>query len=90
MSLQGDNAMSLSMGQKGFTYLSSGGTTSTTERIIAIFCIADATVSATSVVGDSLTSVDITQGMTILGQFSEVSVSAGSVLAYRGTDSSQV
>ena len=42
-----------------------------------------ATLSATSVVGDNLSSVQLQNGDTIFGNFSAVAVTDGTVLAYR-------
>ena len=85
MSNQSDTAMSHSMGQKGFKFLSTAGTaTYSTDNMIAIQVLADSTVSCTSVKGDDLTSVAVLAGTTIVGEFSSVTCAGtgGELLAY--------
>lgn len=74
-------AGNLSLGQLGFDEVT--GTESGTW--IAIQAIgADATLSATSNVGDNLSSVTLYEGGIIYGNFSQIVVTSGKVLAYRG------
>lgn len=51
------------------------------------FCVkaigADATLSATSEYGDDLSSVTVQNGDLVYGNFSQIAVSSGTVLAYR-------
>ena len=85
MSNQSDTAMSQSMGQAGFKYLSTAGTaTYSTTNMCAIQVLADSTVSCTSIYGDSLTSVAMVAGTVIVGEFSSVTCAGtgGEILAY--------
>ena len=84
MSISSETALTHSMGQRGFKYLSTAGTDSTTEIVIAIQALTDSTITVESVRGDDLTNVSITAGAVIVGEFDSVTVSGagGEVLAY--------
>ena len=77
----------LDFGFAGFDVVSANNfvNTSTNENgYYAVKAInADAQVDFTSVIGDSASNVTVTQGDTIVGQFSNVAVDSGTVLAYR-------
>ena len=85
MTNQAATAMSHSMGQAGFKYLSTAGTgTHNTSNTCAIQVLTDSTVSCTSLYGDSLSSVAMTAGTIIVGEFSSVTCAGtgGELLAY--------
>ena len=70
-------------GQKGFKRVISGTAfTSSDGHCNAILVLDDATLDCTSVKGDSLDDVEVPSGVTIVGLFTAVSVSSGTVLAY--------
>ena len=75
------NANLQAFGQSGFDYVTTG--TINSHTYIAISALEDASISATAVGGDSLSSVTIPKGMTIYGKFSSITVSSGKILAYR-------
>jgi hypothetical protein len=76
------NFRTISTGGKGFKLLS-GTTVTATGEFHAISTIKESTITATSVVGESLTSVVVPAGMTILGRFTAVTIAAGGeLLAY--------
>ena len=80
-----ETAMSQSMGQNGFKFLSTAGTATYTEKkMCAIQAITDSTISCTSVRGDSLTSITVLSGTVIVGEFSSVTCAGtgGSILVY--------
>lgn len=68
-------------GQEGFDYIT--GTESGDWIAIQAIGTAGATVALTSKVGDNLPSTTISEGMVVVGSFSDVQVSAGAVIAYR-------
>jgi hypothetical protein len=85
MSLSSDTALTHSMGQNGFKYLSTAGTaTYATKKMCAIQVLFDSTVSCTSVRGDNLTAVQMKCGEVIVGEFSSVTCAGvgGQLLAY--------
>ena len=85
MSTASETAISQSMGQNGFKYLSTAGTAIyNTTRTSIIQILEDATVSATSVRGDNLSSVALVAGTIIVGEFSSVTCAGtgGILLAY--------
>lgn len=85
MSYASETAMSHSMGQNGFKFLSTAGTaTYNTSRTVAIQVLSDATVSCTSVLGDDLTSVTMVAGTIVVGQFTSVTCAGtgGEILVY--------
>ena len=85
MTLASDTALTHSMGQKGFKLLTTATTaTYSDSNMCAIQIISDATITCTSVRGDSLTSVAITAGQIIVGEFSSVTCagSGGVIIAY--------
>lgn len=85
MSLSSETALTHSMGQNGFKYLSTAGTaTYATKKMCMIEALADLTLTTVSVRGDSLTAVAIKQGTKIVGEFSSVTCagSGGALLAY--------
>lgn len=77
------------MGQNGFKYLTSGGTSSTPnndDAYLAIQALEEATITTTNAEageGDALSGVTIPAGAIIVGYFSSVSVSSGRILVYR-------
>lgn len=71
-------------GRKGFEYItSSTATTAAGKEYNAIQVITSASITLTADIGDSLTSITVPAGMTIVGLFSVVSVASGSILAYK-------
>ena len=71
----------LGLGQNGFDEIT--GTES--GDWIAIKAIGgDATLSATSSIGDNVSSFTLDKGDLIYGVFSDIAVTVGTVLAYRG------
>lgn len=71
-----------SFGQSGFRKISTGQTGTSGEQYRVIYALENATISVTSVNGDSLSAQAILAGTSIYGLFSAVSVSSGSILAY--------
>lgn len=71
-----------SFGQSGFRKISTGQTGTSGEQYRVIYALENATISATSVNGDSLSAQAILAGTSIYGLFTAVSVSSGSILAY--------
>jgi hypothetical protein len=85
MSLSSETALTHSMGQNGFKYLSTAGTaTYATKKMCAIQALSASTVSCTSVRGDNLTSVQVQCGEVIVGEFSSVTCAGlgGQLLVY--------
>ena len=85
MSQMSETALVHSMGQNGFKYLSTAGTTNYADKkMCSIQVISDATVTCISVIGDSLTSVSMQAGTVIVGEFSSVTCagSGGEIIAY--------
>ena len=85
MSFASETALSHSMGQNGFKYLSTAGTaTYATKKMCKIQAITASTLTCVSVRGDSLTAVDVPAGTIIVGEFSSVTCagSGGALLAY--------
>ena len=68
-------------GQEGFDYIT--GTENGDWIAVQVIGNAGATFSVTSAEGDSLPLLAHSEGVTIVGRFSNVSVSAGAVIAYR-------
>jgi hypothetical protein len=71
-------------GQNGYSFASDGG--SLTGEFYCFQAMVESVVSATSVKGDSLTSVTIPAGTVVSGDFSSISVTTGSVVAYYQPD----
>ena len=71
-----------SFGQSGFRKISTGQTGTSGEQYRVIYALENATISATSVNGDSLSAQAVLAGTSIYGLFTAVSVSSGSILAY--------
>ena len=85
MTSASEAAMSHSMGQNGFKYLSTAGTaTYATKKMCAIQALSASTITCVSVRGDSLTSVQVQCGEVIVGEFSSVTCAGegGQLLAY--------
>ena len=70
-------------GQKGFEYLT-GAAAAPDGNYNAIQVLAEASLTVTASNGDSLSSVTVPTGMTIVGKFTAVSIASGVVLAYHG------
>lgn len=78
----------LDFGLKGFLVATAAGAAVTTADnpggFYAIKAVnADATVDIVSLVGDGVSALTITQGDTVVGNFSSVDVTAGTALVYR-------
>jgi hypothetical protein len=71
-------------GQNGFRVITSGGGNVEGEVYVAIQALADATFSATAESGTSPSSLAIPSGSVVYGNFSTVTVTIGTVLAYIG------
>ena len=71
-----------SFGQSGFRKITTGQTGTSGEQYRVVYALEDATISVTSVNGDSLSAQEILAGTSIYGLFTAVSVSSGSILAY--------
>jgi hypothetical protein len=71
-----------SFGQSGFRKITTGQTGTSGEQYRIVYALEDATISVTSVNGDSLSAQEILAGTSIYGLFTAVSVSSGSILAY--------
>lgn len=85
MSQASETALSHSMGQCGFKYLSTAGTaTYNSATMVVIQVLQDSTISCTAVRGDSLTSVACLAGTEIVGEFTSVTVAGlgGAALVY--------
>jgi len=71
-------------GRHGFEYIiSSTDTTVAGKEYNAIQVITSATISCTTALGDNLSDLVVPAGMTIVGLFSAIDLSGGSVLAYK-------
>ena len=68
--------------QDGFRVVTSASSPVAGESYAAIYVVADAVVTATAVNGDSLSSLSLSAGAVIYGNFSAVSVASGTVIAY--------
>ena len=87
MNNNAQKAVTDSMGQNGFKYLSTAGTaTYATKRISAVQVIADCELTTVAVTGfgDSLTALAVSSGTVIVGNFSSVTCggTGGGLLAY--------
>jgi len=70
-------------GQKGFKKIVSGTSFSSADgHCNAMLVLDDVVLTCTSVKGDSLSTVDVPAGATIVGLFTAISVSSGTLLAY--------
>lgn len=78
------NYFQAAMGDFGFRRLAAGESTPQGETYRTIVCLQEASINATSMVGDSLTGQVIATGATIFGKFTDVSCYQGVVLAYIG------
>ena len=70
-----------SSGDYGFRLIESG---TTTDSFRCIQAIEESVISTSTLVGDTLNSVTIPQGLTIFGKFDSVTVVSGKVIAYLG------
>ena len=70
-----------SFGQKGFKKVTSS-TAAPAGHYNAILVLDDAVLTCTSLNGESLTSVEVPAGVTIVGMFTVVTVASGTALAY--------
>ena len=68
-------------GDYGFKFLS--GTQSTTDSCRSIQALEDSVVTTTTLAGDALTSVTLSEGTIIFGKFDSVTLASGKVLAYK-------
>jgi hypothetical protein len=80
---QDDNFNNMSFGTWGFRRIVSGSTPVAGEIYRAVQVLEDAIISVTSNFGSNLTSQVVSAGTVIFGEFSAVSCSAGTVLAYK-------
>lgn len=71
-----------SMGMAGFRVVTNGQTVN--GLFVAIQCIAESQVSGTVSAGDNLPSLTLANGTIIVGPFTEVVVTSGTVLVYIG------
>ena len=68
-------------GQEGFDYVTG---TETGEWIaIQAIGVGGAVLSATCSEGDNLPSIEVSEGMVIVGAFTDLEVTSGAILAYR-------
>lgn len=79
-------AGNVALGQLGFDELTTGAsqTPSASRRWIAFMSDTDATYEAVSESGDDLSSQTRIAGRIVYGDFSEITITGGTVLAYRG------
>ncbi len=70
-------------GDYGFRLLSGGDSSTAGESFRSIQALEDSVVTTTTQAGDALTSVNLTEGMTVFGKFDSVAVASGKVLAYK-------
>ena len=87
MNYAAETALVHSMGQNGFKFLTTAGTsTYAAKKICAVQAITDCTLTVVAVTGfgDSITAQAISAGTTIVGLFSSVTVAGtgGVLLAY--------
>jgi len=71
-----------SFGQDGMRTVSTTQAYVEGEYYRVIVAVEDSTISATSMVGDNLTNIDVYAGTTIYGLFTAITVSVGEVTAY--------
>lgn len=67
----------------GFRVITSASTPVSGESYRAIQVLGDAVVTTTTTAGDALTAVSLSEGTMIYGKFDTVSVSSGTILAYK-------
>jgi hypothetical protein len=75
----------LSFGDKGLRVVSSGSTTTTGENFCAIQALEGSTISCDidTIGGDtSITSLLLSTGQVIYGNFNDITVSSGKIVAY--------
>ncbi len=70
-------------GDYGFRLLSGGDSSTAGESFRSIQALEDSVVTTTTLAGDALTSVALTEGMVVFGKFDSVAVASGKVLAYK-------
>jgi hypothetical protein len=70
-----------SFGQKGFKKVVNG-TDAPAGHYNSILVLDDVVLTCTSLNGESLTSVEVPAGVTIVGMFTAISVASGTALAY--------
>jgi hypothetical protein len=70
-----------SFGQKGFKKVVNG-TAAPAGHYNAILVLDDVVLTCTSLNGESLSSVEVPAGVTIVGMFTAISVASGTALAY--------
>lgn len=70
-------------GDYGFRLLSGGDSSTAGESFRSIQALEDSVVTTTTLAGDALTSVTLTEGMVVFGKFDSVAVASGKVLAYK-------
>jgi hypothetical protein len=70
-------------GDYGFRLLSGGDSSTAGESFRSIQALQDSVVTTTTLAGDALTSVTLTEGMVVFGKFDSVAVASGKVLAYK-------
>jgi hypothetical protein len=73
-----------SFAEYGFRLIESGFSQPSGEVYRAITFVEDSIITATSAVGDGLTSETFAAGLTIYGKFNTISVASGRVVAYIG------
>ena len=79
------NYQKAAFGEFGLRIISSGGTSTGSEKYNAIQALEDSTISCTNAAtgGDtSISSLELTAGIIIYGTFHTISCSAGKVIAY--------
>ena len=77
------NYQQAAFGQKGFEHLT-GAQSAPAGNYNAIQVLAEASLTVTASSGESLSSVTVPAGITIVGKFTAVSIASGTVLAYKG------
>ncbi len=77
------NFYQTSTGDYGFRLITSSFTPVAGEAYRVIQVLADAVVTTTTGIGDALTAVSLSEGTLLYGRFDTVSVSSGTVIAYK-------
>ena len=73
-----------SFAEYGFRLIDSSFSQPTGEVYRAFTVLQDASVSATSAVGDNISSKSLVAGLTVYGKFTALSASSGLIVAYIG------
>lgn len=76
------NFNQMAFGDYGLRVITSSNPSTAGEHYRVLVAVEDSIINATAVNGDNLVGLDVFSGTTVYGLFSEVTVSAGKVLAY--------